>query len=36
METDKEWQTGKRYLDLSVENETPSSQPNRSYRKSVV
>ena len=36
METDEDWQTGKRYLDMTVENDTPVLQQKRIYRKNVA
>jgi transposase-like protein len=36
METDEDWQTGKRYLDMTVENDSPALQQNRIYRKNVA
>jgi transposase-like protein len=36
METDEEWQRGKRYLNMDVESETTASQKNRIYRKNVA
>ena len=36
METDEDWQTGKRYLDMTVENVTPALQQKRIYRKNVA
>lgn len=36
METDEDWQTGRRYLDMTVENDTPASQQKRIYRKNVA
>ena len=36
MELDEEWQTGKRYLDMNVENDEPALQPKKIYRKKVA
>ena len=36
METDEDWQTGRRYLDMTVENETPALKQKRIYRKNVA
>ena len=36
MELDEEWQTGKRYLNMNVENDEPALQPKRIYRKKVA
>ena len=36
METDEDWQTGRRYPDMTVENETPALQQKRIYRKDVA
>ena len=36
METDEDWQTGKRYLDMTVENDTHALQQKRIYRKNVA
>ena len=36
METDEDWQTGRRYLDMTVENDTPALQQKRIYRKNVA
>jgi hypothetical protein len=36
MELDEEWQTGKRYLNVNVENNEPALQPNKIYRKNVA
>jgi transposase-like protein len=36
METDEDWQTGKKYLDMTVENDTPVLQQKRIYRKNVA
>ncbi|MBN2138877.1 MAG: hypothetical protein JW720_13800 [Sedimentisphaerales bacterium] len=35
-EADEDWQTGKRYLDMTVENDTPVLQQKRIYRKNVA
>jgi len=35
METDEDWQTGKRYLNMTVENDTPALKQKRIYRKNV-
>ncbi len=36
MELDEEWQTGKRYLNMNVENDEPALQANKIYRKNVA
>jgi len=36
MELDEEWQTGKRYLNMNVENDEPALQPKKIYGKKVV
>jgi len=36
MELDEEWQTGKRYLNMNVENDEPALQPKKIYRKNVA
>lgn len=36
MELDEEWQTGKRYLNMNVENDEPALQPKKIYRKKVA
>jgi hypothetical protein len=36
MELDEEWQTGKRYLNMNVENDEPASQAKKIYRKKVA
>ena len=36
MELSEEWETGKRYLNMNVENEEPALQQNRIYRKNVA
>jgi len=36
METDEDWQTGRRYLDMTVENDTPALQQKTIYRKNVA
>ena len=36
MELDEEWQTGKRYLDMNVENDEPALLPKKIYRKYVA
>ena len=36
METDKGWQTGKRYLDMNVENDVPALQQKTIHRKNVA
>lgn len=36
METDGDWQTGKRYLDMNVENDIPVLQQKTIYRKNVA
>ena len=36
METDEDWQTGKRYLNMAVENDTPASNKNTIYRRNVA
>ncbi len=36
MELDEEWQTGKRYLNMNVENNEPALQANKIYRKNVA
>ncbi|MFH1616314.1 MAG: IS256 family transposase [Planctomycetota bacterium] len=36
METDEDWQTGKRYLDMTVENDTHALQQKGIYRKNVA
>ena len=36
METDEDWQTGKRYLNMTVENDTPALKQKRIYRKNVA
>jgi transposase-like protein len=36
METDEDWQTGKRYLNMTVENDAPALQQKRIYRKNVA
>jgi hypothetical protein len=36
METNEEWQTAKRGLNMNVENEPSASEQNRIYRKKVA
>jgi transposase-like protein len=36
METNQEWQTAKRSLNMNVENESSASEQNRIYRKNVA
>lgn len=36
MELDEEWQTGKRYLNMNVENDEPALQPKKIYGKKVA
>ena len=36
METDENWQTGKRYLNMNVENDIPALQQKTIYRKNVA
>ena len=36
MELSKEWETGKRYLNMDVENETTALDQNKIYRKNVA
>ena len=36
METTEEWEMGKRYLNMDVENETTALNQNRIYRKNVA
>jgi transposase-like protein len=36
MELDEEWQTGKRYFNMNVENDEPALQANKIYRKNVA
>jgi len=36
METDEDWQTGRRYLDMTVENDTPALQRKGIYRKNIA
>jgi len=36
MELDEEWQTGKRYLNMNVENNEPALQANKICRKNVA
>ncbi len=36
METDEDWQTGKRYMDMTVENDSPASHQDKIYRKNVA
>jgi hypothetical protein len=36
METDEDWQTGKRYTDMTVENDSPASHQDKIYRKNVA
>lgn len=36
METTEEWETGKRYLNMDVENETTALNQNKIYRKNVA
>ena len=36
METDEDWQTGRRYLDMTVENDTPAFEQNKIHRKNVA
>ena len=36
MELSEEWETGKRYLNMDVENDDPASQQNKIYRKKVA
>ena len=36
METDEDWQTGKRYLDMTVENDSPALQQKTIHRKNVA
>jgi len=35
MELSEEWETGKRYLNMDVENDDPASEQNKIYRKNV-
>jgi putative transposase len=36
MELDEEWQTGKRHLNMNVENDEPDLQPKKIYRKKIA
>jgi len=36
MELSEEWETGKRYLDMDVENADSASEQNKIYRKNVA
>jgi len=36
MELSEEWETGKRYLNMDVENDDSASEQNRIYRKKVA
>ena len=36
MELSEEWETGKRYLNMDVENDDPASEQNKIYRKKVA
>jgi transposase-like protein len=36
MELREEWETGKRYLNMDVENDDSASEQNRIYRKKVA
>ena len=36
METDEDWQTGKRYLNMELENDTPALDKKTTYRKNAV
>ena len=36
IETDEDWQTGRKYLDMTVENDIPALQQKRIYRKNVA
>ena len=36
METDEDWQTGKRYLNMELENDTPALNKKTIYRKNVA
>jgi len=36
MELSEEWETGKRYLNMDVENDDPASEQNKIYRKNVA
>lgn len=36
MELSEEWETGKRYLNMAVENDDSASEQNRIYRKKVA
>lgn len=36
LETDEDWQTGKKYLDMTVENDIPALQTKTIYRKNVA
>jgi len=36
MELSEEWETGKRYLNMDVENDNSASEQNKIYRKNVA
>jgi len=36
MELSEEWETGKRYLNMDVENDDSASEQNKIYRKNVA